>query len=661
MVRRFSLAAVALVATSGSLVTAPLPAQAVEEGLEVSAVATYRLSETAVDVEVVLSLRNTLPDRDEGGVTFQYFFDHIVVPIPAEATSVVAVGGSGRRLLVEPDEEVIGEIVVLGIDVALGDRLLFGEMTEVTIRFQLPGEPARSEGTIRVNPAYAWFYAWAYGDPGRSEVIIEVPAQYAVEWLGGPVTESKTNGVTRLTGTGIAEPDFWFVAVSARNDLALTQSAVPFPGGNVRIRSWPDDFDWSGFVGETVTRALPQMIEWVGLDWPEAGIEILEAYTPTIYGYAGWYLPERGRIEIGEALDAHVILHEASHIWFNHGLFDARWINEGLAEEYAFRARSSAGYSGPSAPAAAPGPAPFSLNRWDVPTFLRDDDIESELYGYETSWFVTNAIVEEIGLDMMSKVIAAAEGNLIAYRGTSAPEQVGPVDDWRRYLDLLEEVGGSTKAEQLFRDHVTTRLEEETLDRRSTTRRDYHDLRLVAGPWDLPPVLRLAMDGWDFDSAERMIPQIRAIIDNRDDIRTVANELGVTEPSLERMFETGTELSQVAASLQEQKQVVEVVRRSVASVKREKSLFETIGLWGEASDDDIEQALLAFEVNDLDASLDHAVSVETTMAIAGSVGERRVALAGGTLVLLAAGIWLIRIARRPQETSITQTSSSPSD
>ncbi len=653
--RRIVLAAMIL---GGTLAVAPLPVMAAEEGLEVAAVATYRLEESAVSVSVVLTLENTLPTREEGGVTFQYFFDHIVIPIPASAVAIGATNEGGRRLALETTEGT----GVLQVDVALAGPLLFGETTEVRLEFDLEGAEARSEGPIRVNPAYAWFFAWAYGDPGRSEVAIELPSAYTFEWLGGPVVETEGDGVVRLVAPAIADPDQWFVAVSARRDASLDSGSVSFSGGTLNIRSWPADTEWATFVSDTARRALPRLIEAVGLDWPKNSIEILEAYTPTIYGYAGWYLPDRGRIEIGEDLDAHVILHEASHVWFNQTLFQERWINEGMAEEYAFRARTAVGLPGPDVPDSLDETAPFSLNRWEVPTFLRDDSFEDELYGYGASWFVTHLLVEDIGLEAMQEVIAAADADLISYRGAGQAEIVDARDDWRRYLDLLEEIGGSQKAEQIFRDLVTTRIEEEALDRRARARAGYRELELIAGEWALPTVLRMAMNEWDFGLAESLIPQLSVMLENRNKLVETAARLDLNPPDLERMFETATDLRLVAGELHDQLAAIGTVEQSALAIARPRNLFESVGMWGDSVEEEFEQAQLAFEANDLVGAVQYSGLISQTLSGAEVVGERRLAVGVGIMLTLAAGVWLVALGRRrPQGTSITQTSSSPND
>ena len=62
-----------------------------------------------------------------------------------------------------------------------------------------------------------------------------------------------------------------------------------------------------------------------------------EVAASEIEGYAGFFDSAHDRITISEDLDDLVIVHEASHAWFDGNLFQERWIGEGLADEYASR------------------------------------------------------------------------------------------------------------------------------------------------------------------------------------------------------------------------------------------------------------------------------------------------------------------------------------
>ena len=111
------------------------------------------------------------------------------------------------------------------------------------------------------------------------------------------------------------------------------------------------------------------------LDWPVSGdLTVTEVHTPLLEGYAGIYESLTDEIRISEDLDDQTILHEASHAWFDHAFIDERWILEGLAEEYAARARAQLGYEGPDGPdpVAPDDAAAFPLDEWPAPGRIDD-------------------------------------------------------------------------------------------------------------------------------------------------------------------------------------------------------------------------------------------------------------------------------------------------
>jgi len=638
------------------LLTLAGPVRADESGLVVEAQTIYTLESDRVAVEIEMILTNALPDREEGGVTFQYYFDTLTLPIPAGAVNVVARTASGSRLSVSPGE-IDGNVQSVVIN--LPSRLLFGAQQRIRLDFDLPGSEERSDGQFRINEAYAWFVAWAYGDPGRSFVSVRIPGDYEPEWLGGPLTGvEEVDGETVFSVAGLPNPAEWYLMISARNDSALRSEVVSFRGGSLELRSWPEDEEWLGYVTETVEKGLPAMIEAVGRPWPRPDLEILQSYTPTIYGYAGWYLPDTGQIEIGESLDAHVILHEAAHLWFNESLFDSRWINEGLAEEFAYQARLDSFLPGIEPLTTLGTAGAVSLNRWDVPTFQRDGVDDQEFYGYEASWFVTHELVADIGLEAMARVIAAATNDEIAYQGAVAPEPVDPRDDWRRYLDLLEEVGGSTRAEGLFREYVVTRLEEETLDLRAVARQRYATAEATAGDWAMPLPVRRPMSEWEFEEALTAIQQVTAVLEDRDEVAATADGLGVDPPDLERMFETAEEFGTLSSAIQTQAEAITALSEAKAALDEPQGILEKVGLVGDEFGDDYEQAVIAFESNDMDQALRSAQQVEESREGAAGRGATRVAVSFGASSLVVGG-WYFLLRRR-QGASNTQTSSSPS-
>ena len=66
------------------------------------------------------------------------------------------------------------------------------------------------------------------------------------------------------------------------------------------------------------------------------------------------------------------------------------------------------------------------------------------------------AIVDDVTEARMRDVFRAAAAQTLTYVGAGPAEPSGFVPDWRRFLDLVTDVGGSTKAEGLLETWVLT-------------------------------------------------------------------------------------------------------------------------------------------------------------------------------------------------------------
>ena len=102
--------------------------------------------------------------------------------------------------------------------------------------------------------------------------------------------------------------------------------------------------------------------------------------------------------------------HEAAHAWFNRSVFAQRWINEGLADEYAAQVVAlDDGDDVEVPPSVTPNQAgSFDLNDWPPPSRIDDETRLTENFGYDASWFVIHELVSEVGVDRMRTVFAAA-------------------------------------------------------------------------------------------------------------------------------------------------------------------------------------------------------------------------------------------------------------
>jgi hypothetical protein len=638
------------------LVSPALPAIAQEnasdDGLTLAVAASYdvRHGDGLVAVTLDMSATNTLADKtDEFGVT-RFYFDELVLVVPAEATGIRAVGAEGPIDIAVTPRDVGG---ITEVSIPMAPRLYSGQTRELALSFLLAGSPPRSDIELRVNPAFAWFYVWAYGDPGASSVVVTLEPGFEVEVLGDRLDRSvDEEGRHVLRATNIEDPDAWVAVVSARDDEALEQSTIAIGTTEVTLQSWPGDDEWATSVADVLVAGIPALERITGFEW-DTDLSVIQSFGPYIHGYAGWYVEGVDVIEIGEDLDAHLVLHEVSHAWFDDGLFAHRWITEGLADVYAAMAAEEIGAEGwpePSVLVSGLGNRP--LNDWNDPTFDERTIDRAEDFGYAASWQLMDRLIDDIGADRMAEVIAAAENDLIAYRGEGPAEEVGPVDDWRRFLDLLEEVGGSDTATDLFAEWVVVEDDLELLELRGEVRQRYAGLLAVADGWALPLDLRLAMHGWDFPTASEEIDEAILVFDARRLLEASAAEAGVAPPSVEERFEDGEDAELLAAELAAQTTVLDAVAQARRSVERPRGVIEVIGLWGSDPEGELDTAVTALAAGDLETAREAATGAEASIALSSDGGLVRIGVAA--LVGIASGlvVWITRRGRPGQPTVV---------
>ena len=647
-------AALALLAAFGLLLapaTAPHARAAEELSLTVASAYTLDPADRAIHVVMDVTAKNLKPDRVSDGVVTSYFYNQLSFGIQEEATAVRATSG-GRRLTAT----AAARDRFQALTVRLPRNLNFGQTQRVRITFDLPGGAPRSDSNIRVGAAFSTFYAWAWGDAGQSSVSIAIPAGFEEDVIGSPMTRTSDATTIHLAAPAIAQPDTWFVTVDAERPASLTSDPVVIPGGGrLTVRAWPEDAEWRTKVHDLIEKGLPRLQQNIGLDWPVTGdLGVYEVHTPLLEGYAGVYYTESDRIEIGEDLDDLTILHEASHAWFNGDLFSDRWIAEGFADEYAALVLSELGLGRPAPDAVSPSSAAaVRLNAWRHPGRIEDqttDDRES--YGYNASWTTMRGLVEEIGIDGMRKVIGAAASKRTAYPGAPSAETVAGVTDWRRFLDLLEEVGGATGAEALYRRWVTEPHQDEILDERTAARTAYAALLEAGDGWLAPYAVRSKLDGWDFGRAQTAMDEAEGLLSSHAAIEARATTLGIAPTGkLEAAYESAkvdlTDARELAAGQLTALDALVIARDTLA---RERDPFTTIGLIGAEPESEFAAAKAAFQQDDLANTTTDAADVRATVEAAPEVGRGRAvtagAAAGGAFLLGAGAIFMARRRRR---------------
>jgi hypothetical protein len=246
-------------------------------------------------------------------------------------------------------------------------------------------------------------------------------------------------------------------------------------------------------------------------------------------------------------------------------------------------------------------------------------------------------------------VLAAAEAKTSAYVGAGTPETIDYASDWRRFLDLLEEQGGSSGAEGLFRETVVTGAQGTTLDERAAARRDYADLLEAGNGWLPGYAVRDPMGRWLFARAEAAMDDATEVLAVRDQIDEAARAIGAKPPELLRVaYEGATDgFGDALALARRELTTLRALAATDARVEDPRPPLTTIGLIGQDPAADLAAAEAAFTQGDLDAAVAGVTALESTLDQASDTGSVRVAI--GALVwvgVLVGAVGAMSLARR---------------
>jgi hypothetical protein len=623
-------------------VGAASPAQA-NPDLRFEADVTYELQpdDERVRVSMEISLTNLRPDQ---GLRY-YYFDSIFVPVPTEATNIHAERIGGATL--STSTEALDDPLWSALSVRLSPTLRYGSPQRIQLRYDLPSLAPRSDGWTRASPAYTLFPIYPVGDPGLASITVIVPDVYDDVHLGGSeMTEVESDGEVRYEASSI-DTDEWWAVLSARNDSLLDEREFQVGDQTVRLRYWPGDDEWADFVEEMVADGIPVLEELIGRPWPKAGedLEVIESSAPHAYGYGGWYDHEDNVIEVGDELNALLVLHELSHAWFNRETVAETWLREGLSDLYAYHGVLALdGHEPDREPSPSKVKETVPLAQW---TQVIVDQGEIEQYGYETSWWILHQLYEDVGPESMSEILGAAFDRLIPYQaGDQRVETSGEIN-WMRMLDLLEEIGESEVAIDLYHDHVVHDDHRDLLADRQDAREAYGELVAAADGWDAPLQLRRAMASWQFDQVAGLIATTEEILAQRDDILAGLASMDVRElPALEVAYQGDARLVDTIAAAEQYLEVVAVMREARDRPGGALGPLSWIGIKAMASEGDLTEAADLLATGDVDAAAVISDRVRRDAAHSALIGGLLTAQVLLCLLLLAVTRWNRRTTRR---------------
>ncbi len=239
----------------------------------------------------------------------------------------------------------------------------------------------------------------------------------------------------------------------------------------------------------------------------------------------------------------------------------------------------------------------------------------------------------------MRRVFRAAHDRTTAYVGAGDPEPTRLPNDWRRFLDLTEELGGASGISDLMATWVVPSGQRATLAARAKARDDYHVLVADGGSWAAPVVIRLAMDGWSFDKAESGMRVAMSILSQRDATASLAATLKLAPPSgLEPAYEGADSeagLASAATLASNTETSLEAVQSAVAAAAAPRDWLDTLGLVGKDPDGLLADARAAWQQGDLAQATEAAGLVTGTLAVAGEAGRgRAIVIVCGVAILL---------------------------
>ena len=630
------------------------------DGLRVEAGTTFTvdLDAPAVHVSHVATLTNTTPNRVSGGYVTEYYFATYAVPVVPGATNLRATRSDGRVLSVSLREE---DGYLPAAMIRLSPRLTYRQSQKVELTYDLPPQAPRSDAMAQVNAAYASFPVFVSADPGLGSASVVLPKDADHEFVG-PALDCTDGGATLVCATtDLADPEAWYTLVVARQDDALVARTLTVGDEEIRIQAWPGDaaVARSDLRHRRAGAPRAQGARRTGLDRPTAArhrrdvdavpvrlrrlvpagaVAHRDRRRPGPDGHAARALPRLvQRPEVQRPLDRRGARRTSTRPW--------RWTRSVRSTTHRSRWTSPRPSQYPSSTGRRPRP-PTRTPR------------PAKTWGYNTAWWVEHALVDEIGRDRMVAVVQAAIDEDMPYPAPTIEEGTHTVADWRAFLDLAEEVGGSTEAEQLFRDYVVGPAGQDLLDARAEARQAYAELLDAGDGWAPPSTLRRSMTTWSFDDAMAMMPQVTDLLDRREAVAAELDTIGEPVPtSLERQFESSNDLDHLAL-LMDSATSASTALVEASTARADASALTRAGLLvGGHVDTDLATARAAMDDGDWDAA--------RTAADGASAGLDRASLYGTVAVLVlvlllaAAGVVVVLHRRRGSDARPAQEDAQP--
>ncbi len=644
--------------------SAPAPAEAVQSDLSYISSSTWTADPVAGRVHVLVVVTATSNTVDAGGR--RYYYDRIELPLPGHSTGFAAISSAGTALPVTVESTTAASVIV---DVGLGERLYTGQKTTFSIKFNLVDSGGSTDRDFRIGQKLMSFPVSAFGSPGvaGSTVMVVFPAAFTVQEELGNLTRSVYGSGEVVFSSGVignsTQLEAWFTAVQPVPPSDFRARSVTVGPLNVTLRYWADDVGWADEVESVLRRGYPILRGMIGLGDPTSTTITIEEASSQDLGFAGSYDLATGQVLISYFADPYVILHEIAHMWFNSDLVSDRWVQEAFASYYAEQAVNQLGLPDHSPvltdqirQAAVP------LNDWVAPG---QPDSPTEAYLYGAAIEVAREIAAEAGQAGLRLVWSAARSHEAAYQPTHATKMelvTGQATDWRRLLDLLEqETGRSYTA--IWQQWVLDPSQKPLLQQRRQALADYAAVESVAGSWDLPPEIRLALGNWQFGQVEADLAQARGILSQRAQIAAAATKQETSPPpTLQATFEKSN-LAAAGFEAASELEVLNVLAAASQARTDNGDAARAVGLIGTDPEADLVAARAAFAEGNLTEALSKATAARAAWLGASDAGQMRIfggmCVLAGLLLLVALFFWRRSPGARRSTAAATASSGAP--
>lgn len=603
---------------------------------------------------VHVTLDATAVNHKSDTVTRRYYYDSATIAVlpGTRAFSATASGAKPSVAIVRSTSDY------RLIRVNFGRRVYSHQTYRFRVAFDLPDPGGAPTRDIRIGDALVSFPVWAFATSGTagSSVTVVFPADYSVSLDQGTLTGPTRSGSTQtFTATGIANATSFFAFVSADRPGAYAERDVSTNVGGrtvqLAIRPWSDDAAWGSKVGDLFVRGLPVLGLLIAVPYPRTDrLVVQEAVTRSTGGYAGLFDPSTGRIEVAYYATPFVVLHEATHAWFNGALLADRWADEAFASYYAELAAKQLriAVTPPELTKDLAG-ARIALNDWQA---VGRADTKTETYAYAATLALARLIAQRAGPAGLRSVWAAAAAGEAAdqpvHTVAARPERADGPPDWRGLLDLLETRTGQ-RYDDLWRDWVVTTSERALLDRRATVRAQYAETVRAAGDWELPSIVRRALDAWQFDQASALLAQAQDALGRRAALEQAASGAGLTLPNaVEAAFEGDAGFGAADREADAEIAAIRTIQAAASVRPAQPDLVTRLGLFGTDPDAELAAARAAFSADRLADAVASAEEARATWSAAGDVGRGLLLriVVGGVIVVLLLALALTTLRRR---------------